>query len=234
MTLTFRLAASLAALALSTAAALAEPALVFDLGDLHVLSPRRLLRLEAALVTHAHMDHLIGFDTLLRHLVGREKRFALVGPEGIAARIGHKLQGYSWDLAGLYAAELAFEVTEVAGNSSAGIEVMESSGIAIYGNTLLDNPACIAFRNLPRGANGGTILANIHVYDNLCAGWTSAAIATGIGEWEGFDPSAHGIVIDRGRYLAAGRPLFSWDGIEAATPEDAALRLGFERNGRVD
>lgn len=94
-------------------------ALVFDLGDLHVLSPRRLLRLEAALVTHAHMDHLIGFDTLLRHLVGREKRFALVGPEGIAARIGHKLQGYSWDLAGLYAAELAFEVTEVAGNPAA-------------------------------------------------------------------------------------------------------------------
>ena len=28
--------------------------------------------------------------------------------------------------------------------------------------------------------------------------------------------------------------VFSWDGIEAATPEDAALRLGFERNGRVD
>ncbi|UPG72775.1 MBL fold metallo-hydrolase [Roseomonas gilardii subsp. gilardii] len=88
-------------------------ALIFDLGDLHVLSPRRLLRLEAALVTHAHMDHLIGFDTLLRHLVGREKRFALVGPDGIAARIGHKLQGYSWDLAGLYAAELIFEVIEV-------------------------------------------------------------------------------------------------------------------------
>ena len=95
-------------------------ALIFDLGDLHVLSPRRLLRLEAALVTHAHMDHLIGFDTLLRHLVGREKRFALVGPEGIAARIGHKLQGYSWDLAGFYAADLAFEVTEVAANPGPG------------------------------------------------------------------------------------------------------------------
>ena len=95
-------------------------ALIFDLGDLHVLSPRRLLRLEAAMVTHAHMDHLIGFDTLLRHLVGREKRFALVGPEGIAARIGHKLQGYSWDLAGLYAADLAFEVTEVAANPGPG------------------------------------------------------------------------------------------------------------------
>ena len=95
-------------------------ALIFDLGDLHVLSPRRLLRLEAAMVTHAHMDHLIGFDTLLRHLVGREKRFALVGPEGIAARIGHKLQGYSWDLAGLYAADLAVEVTEVAANPGPG------------------------------------------------------------------------------------------------------------------
>ena len=95
-------------------------ALVFDLGDLHVLSPRRLLRLEAAMVTHAHMDHLIGFDMLLRHLVGRERRFSLVGPEGIAARIGHKLQGYSWDLAGLYAADLAFEVTEVAASPASG------------------------------------------------------------------------------------------------------------------
>jgi hypothetical protein len=122
----------------------------------------------------------------------------------------------------------------IIGNSSAGIEVMESSGLAIHDNILLDNPACIAFRNLPRGKNGGTILADIHVYDNLCAGWKTAAIATGIGNWEGFDPATHGIVVDRGRYLATAGPLFSWNGIEVTTTEDATLRLGFEQNGRID
>ncbi|MFT8243622.1 MBL fold metallo-hydrolase [Roseomonas sp. BN140053] len=89
-------------------------ALLFDLGSLHALPARQLLRVEAALISHAHLDHLIGFDTLLRHLIGRERRVTLVGPAEIAVRIGHKLQGYGWDLAGSYAAELCFEVVELA------------------------------------------------------------------------------------------------------------------------
>jgi len=88
-------------------------ALLFDLGDLSPLGARDLLRVTHVLVSHMHMDHFIGFDRLLRVHVGREKRIAVVGPEGISAAVGHKLQAYSWDLVDRYATDLVFEVIEV-------------------------------------------------------------------------------------------------------------------------
>jgi ribonuclease Z len=88
-------------------------ALLFDLGELTPLSTRDLLRVSHVFVSHMHMDHFVGFDALLRVHIGREKVIRIVGPEGIATRVHHKLQGYEWDLVEKYDVDLVFEVVEV-------------------------------------------------------------------------------------------------------------------------
>jgi ribonuclease Z len=85
------------------------------LGDLHALPPRRILCLSDIFVSHAHLDHFIGFDHLLRVVLGRDMRLRLYGPEGFGDRVAAKLAAYTWNLARAFRSDLVFEVTEVLG-----------------------------------------------------------------------------------------------------------------------
>ncbi|HOX42634.1 MAG TPA: MBL fold metallo-hydrolase [Myxococcota bacterium] len=86
-------------------------ALLFDCGQLHVLAAAELLRISDVFVSHAHIDHFIGFDHLLRLQLGRRSRVRVFGPPGIRDCVGGKLSGYTWNL--LHSQRLVFEVHEL-------------------------------------------------------------------------------------------------------------------------
>jgi ribonuclease Z len=73
--------------------------LLFDCGQLHHLAKRTLRSIDAVFVSHAHMDHFMGLDHLIRHTHVSPRPLDLYGPPGIATRVGSKLAGYDWNLA---------------------------------------------------------------------------------------------------------------------------------------
>jgi ribonuclease Z len=86
-------------------------ALLFDLGDVTRLSAGRLLKLTDIFVSHAHVDHFVGFDHVLRVVLGRSKALRLYGPPGFIDHVEGKLRGYTWNLVEGY--NLALDVHEV-------------------------------------------------------------------------------------------------------------------------
>ena len=88
-------------------------AILFDLGDIHLLSPKDVLKISHIFVTHTHMDHFIGFDQLLRISLGREKTLHLYGPQKFIQHVEGKLAAYAWNLVGNYRYRLALQLTEV-------------------------------------------------------------------------------------------------------------------------
>lgn len=94
----------------------AKRALLFDLGDLGPLSPRKLRRISHAFVSHAHMDHLCGFDRLLGVCLGRPQRLELYGPPAFIDRIEHKLSAYSWNLIADNETDFVIGVAELRGD----------------------------------------------------------------------------------------------------------------------
>lgn len=88
-------------------------ALLFDMGDLSALSSKDLLKITHAFVTHTHMDHFIGFDSLLRIFLGRDKEIHLFGPPGFLENLEGKLAGYTWNLVDNYETRFSIRATEV-------------------------------------------------------------------------------------------------------------------------
>ncbi len=88
-------------------------AILFDLGDIRALPPRKVLRLTDVFVTHTHMDHFMGFDWLLRICLGRSRTTRLYGPPGFLAQVEHRLAAYTWNLVQNYETDFALDVTEI-------------------------------------------------------------------------------------------------------------------------
>jgi len=88
-------------------------ALLFDLGDLAALPPKKLLRVSDVFVSHTHMDHFIGFDRLLRVCLGRDTGVRLFGPPGLIGQVEHKLSAYTWNLVENYPTDFVIAAWEV-------------------------------------------------------------------------------------------------------------------------
>lgn len=88
-------------------------AILFDMGDLHLMSARSLLKLTHIFISHTHVDHFIGFDQVLRLHLGRGKILALYGPAGFVDHVEAKLRGYSWNLVENYPHDFQLTVFEV-------------------------------------------------------------------------------------------------------------------------
>lgn len=73
-------------------------ALLFDCGQIAHLAKRVVKPIDAVFITHAHMDHIMGVPTLVRHHHASPLPLDLFGPPGVAARIEHLLMGYDWNL----------------------------------------------------------------------------------------------------------------------------------------
>lgn len=72
--------------------------LLFDAGDMRNLKLADLHKITDVFITHTHMDHFIGFDTIIRTLLRRDLPLNVYGPASIAASIEGKLRGYSWNM----------------------------------------------------------------------------------------------------------------------------------------
>jgi ribonuclease Z len=73
-------------------------ALLFDIGNITNLGPGDLQKITDVFVTHTHIDHFMGFDTLLRAVLRREVPLRVYGPANIIECVEGKLKGYTWNL----------------------------------------------------------------------------------------------------------------------------------------
>jgi len=126
--------------------------MLFDLGDLSGLAPRKLLRVSHVFVSQAHMDHFVGFDHLLRALLGRGLLLHLFGPAGFIDRVAGKLAAYSWNLVQNYPESLSIEVAELGDNGCLTRAVFDCRaafmredlpGRTVAGGALFEEDACL-------------------------------------------------------------------------------------------
>lgn len=73
---------------------------LFDCGTLYNLPKAELLKITRVFLSHAHIDHLIGLDHLVRCQLYCDHTLEFYGPPPLARQIGGRLRGYTWNLTG--------------------------------------------------------------------------------------------------------------------------------------
>jgi len=76
--------------------------IMLDCGALSHVAKREMKPVRAIFVTHAHMDHFMGFDAFLRQVHASPRSIEIFGPAGFADRVEARLRGYDWNLAETY------------------------------------------------------------------------------------------------------------------------------------
>lgn len=73
-------------------------AILFDCGQISHLAKRVVKPVDTVFITHAHMDHIMGIPTLVRHHHASPRPMDIFGPPGFADRVHHLLNGFDWNL----------------------------------------------------------------------------------------------------------------------------------------
>ena len=120
-------------------------ALLFDCGKIHHLAKRVYTSIDAIFVSHAHMDHFMGMDSVIRHSHASPRTIDIFGPPGLSGRMAHKFACYDWNLAETFWGN--FRVGEVSEGRIASTLYCGPEGFAarqdgersgdIYGNSYL-------------------------------------------------------------------------------------------------
>ncbi|HMK55976.1 MAG TPA: hypothetical protein VK448_05005 [Dissulfurispiraceae bacterium] len=88
-------------------------AVLFDCGNISALDAGHLLRISDIFITHMHIDHFIGIDSVIRASLRRDEPLRIYGPSGIISCVEGKLKGYTWNLIRKYPLKLeVFEIVD--------------------------------------------------------------------------------------------------------------------------
>jgi ribonuclease BN (tRNA processing enzyme) len=65
----------------------------------HIIAKFRDTSINAIFISHTHMVHFMGMDSVIRHSHASHRTIDIFGPPGLCARAGHKFACYNWNLA---------------------------------------------------------------------------------------------------------------------------------------
>ena len=89
--------------------------LLFDVGNINRLERDLLRKITHVFISHTHLDHFIGFDTLLRNKLGKPHTVEFFGISPLSQNLHCRLQGYTWNLVD-FEPQLIFRLKEVEGD----------------------------------------------------------------------------------------------------------------------